>query len=96
MNNDAQVTMTLEEEREQNRKLGRQINREARSDPNLPYAGKYVGILRGQVVVVADTLDEVGETLERLEPDRHRRYYVEASADYDSTEYIWRVDSCPE
>jgi hypothetical protein len=50
---------TLEEEWEQARKLGRRINRDARSNPNSPYARKVVGIRRGEVVIVADTLDEV-------------------------------------
>jgi hypothetical protein len=56
---------TLEKEREQARKLGRRINRDARSNPNSPYAGKVVGILRGEVVIVAETVDEVAEALER-------------------------------
>ena len=51
----------LEEERQQARELGRQINREARRNPNSPYAGKVIGILHGEVVIVADTLDEVAE-----------------------------------
>jgi hypothetical protein len=38
---------TLEEEREQARKVGRRINRDARSNPNSPYAGRVVGIRRG-------------------------------------------------
>ncbi len=67
---------TLEEERQQVRTLGGQINQDARSNPNSPYAGRVVGILRGQVVVVADTLDEVAEALERLEPDPQRRYDI--------------------
>ena len=50
---------TLEEEREQARELGLQINREARRNPNSPYAGKVVGTLRGKVAIVANTLDEV-------------------------------------
>jgi hypothetical protein len=54
---------TLEEEWEQARKLGRRINRDARSNPNSPYAGKVVGILRREVVIVADTLDEVALSL---------------------------------
>jgi hypothetical protein len=87
---------TLEEERQQARTLGGQINRDARSNPNSPYAGKVVGILRGQVVVVADTLDEVAEALERLEPDPQRRYFVDASADYDLQHHIWTPGSCRE
>ncbi len=34
---------TREEEQEQAHKLGRQINRDARSNLNSPYAGKIVG-----------------------------------------------------
>ena len=85
---------TLEEEREKARILSRQINHEARSNPRSPYAGKFVGILHGQVVVVADTLDEVAETLERLEEDPHRRYFVDASADYDSKHDVWLSSAC--
>jgi hypothetical protein len=88
--------MTLEEEREQARLLGRKINREARSNPDSPYAGKVVGILRGQVVVVADILDEVAEQLERLEPDPERRFFIDASADYGFTHPIWVSGSCQE
>ena len=87
---------TLEEEWQQARELGRQINREARRNPNSPYAGKVVGILRGEVVIVVDTLDEVAEVLERLEPDAQRRYFIDASADYDAQYTIWMYCSCRE
>ena len=86
----------LEEEQEKAHILSRQINREARSNPHSPYAGKFVGILHGQVVVVADTLDEVAEVLERLEADPHRRYFVDASADYGSKHDIWLSSACQE
>ena len=87
---------TLEEEQEKARILSRQINHEARSNPHSPYAGKFVGILHGQVVVVADTLDEVAEILERLEEDPHCRYFVDASADYDSKHDVWLSSACQE
>jgi hypothetical protein len=87
---------TLEEEQEKARILSRQINHEARSNPLSPYAGKFIGILHGQVVVVADTLDEVAEILERLEEDPHRRYFVDASADYDSKHDVWLSSACQE
>jgi hypothetical protein len=89
VSSEANVTTTLEEEREQARALTRQIHEDVRNNPDSPYAGKFVGILRGQVVVVADTLDEVAETLEQLEPDQRRRFFTEASADYDKTVYIY-------
>lgn len=88
--------MSIEEEREQARLLGSQINHEARSNPNSLYAGKVVGILRGKVVAVADTLDDVAELLERLEPDPERRFFLDASADYDSKHSIWINGSCRE
>ena len=87
---------TLEEERQQARELGRQINREARRNPTSPYAGKVIGILHGEVVIVADTLDEVAEVLERLEPDAQRRYFIDASVDYDAQYTIWIQGSCQE
>ncbi len=80
---------TLEEERQQVHELGRHINREARRNPSSPYAGKVVGIRRGEVVIVADTLDEVAQVLERLEPDAQRRSCIDASADYDAQYTIW-------
>jgi hypothetical protein len=87
---------TLEEERQQARELGRQINREARRNPTSPYAGKVIGILHGEVVIVADTLDEVAEVLERLEPDAQRRYFIDANADYDAQYTIWMHGACQE
>ena len=32
---------------------------------------------------------EVAQALERLEPDPQRRYFIEASADYDTLHTIW-------
>lgn len=74
-----------------NERLARQINQEARQDPQSPYAGKLVGIANGQVVVVADTWRKVAERLRQVEPDPARCRCIEASADYDRVEDIWRV-----
>jgi hypothetical protein len=74
-----------------NEELARQINQQARQDPKSPYAGKLVGIANGQVVVVADTWREVAERLRQVEPDPARCRCIEASADYDRVEEIWRV-----
>ena len=46
-----------------NRQLARRINQEARSNPQSPYANKFIGIANGQVVVVADDLDEMAHRL---------------------------------
>jgi hypothetical protein len=74
-----------------NESLARQINREARQDPQSPYAGKLVGIANGQVVVVADSWREVAQSLRQVEPDPAKCYCIEASADYDRVEDIWRA-----
>jgi len=74
-----------------NEKLAREINRQARQDPKSPYAGKLIGIANGKVLVVADTWREVADRLRQVEPDPARCRCIEASADYDRVEEIWRV-----
>jgi hypothetical protein len=75
--------------RELNEEVARKINEEARRDPNSPYANKFVGIVNGQVVVVADDLDEMARRLEEIEPDPQKCFWVEASCDYDKVYEIW-------
>jgi hypothetical protein len=72
-----------------NRELARSINEEARRNPESPYANKFVGIVNGRVVVVADTLDELARCLRQIEPDPTKTCWVEASQDYDTVEEIW-------
>ena len=72
-----------------NRELARRINEEARSNPQSPYANKFVGIANGQVVVVADKLDDLARRLRQLEPDPTKTCCVEASRDYTVVEEIW-------
>jgi hypothetical protein len=43
---------------ELNRQLAGRINAEARSNPQSPYANKFIGLADGQVVVVAVDLDD--------------------------------------
>jgi hypothetical protein len=74
-----------------NLKAAREINREARSDPTSRYAGKYVGIARGKVVVVDDCLDDVVRQLQQIEPDPTQRLFLEAGADYDGPHEIWKT-----
>jgi hypothetical protein len=72
-----------------NSELAKQINQEARANPQSPYAGKFVGIGNGQVVVVADDLGDLDRRLRQIEPDPRKTFCLEASADYDKVEYIW-------
>ena len=74
---------------ELNRSLAQRINQEARANPQSPYAGKFVGIVNGEVVVVSEDLDEVGRVLEEVEADPAKSFWIEASRDYDQIEYVW-------
>jgi hypothetical protein len=71
-----------------NSDLARKINEEARRNPESPYAGKFVGIANGKVVVVTDNLDDLDRRLRAIEPDPTRCFGVEASADYDDVHEI--------
>jgi hypothetical protein len=82
------VTNTTQE---RNRELADQINAEARSNPQSPYANKFVGIANGQVVVVADDLGEMIRRLRQIEPDPSKTFGVEASRDYDEVIEIWEL-----
>lgn len=77
--------------RELNEELARQINAEARTNPQSPYANKFVGIANGQVVVIADDLDEVARCLDQAEPDPTKTFFVEASRDYEEVHEIWSL-----
>jgi len=74
---------------ERNRELARQINEEARRDPQSPFAGKFVGIANGHFLVVADDDQEMARRLLEIEPDPRKCYGVEASRDYSVVEYIY-------
>src|SRR5438128_2475930 len=66
-----------------NEQLARQINQEARRNPQSQYAGKLVGIANGQVVVVGDSWRHVAQRLRQVEPDPAKCFCIDASADYD-------------
>jgi hypothetical protein len=75
--------------REINEELARKINLEAWSNPRSPYANKWVGIANGQVVVVADTLDEMIVRLRQIEPDPSKTFGLPASEDPEELVEIW-------
>jgi hypoxanthine-guanine phosphoribosyltransferase len=72
-----------------NRELARQINEEARRNPQSPYVGKFVGIANGAVVVVADNWDELAQRLRQVEPDVRNTFCLEVGVDYDAVQEIW-------
>ena len=74
---------------DRNRELGRRINEEALSDPNSPYAGKFVGIVAGRVAVVADDLDQLGQALDEMSADPAETFCLEAGRDYSRVHEVW-------
>jgi hypothetical protein len=76
---------------ERNQALARQINAEARANPNSPYAGKFVGIANGQVAVVTEDLDDLVHRLRAIEPDVTKTCLVEAGQNYDEEIEIWSL-----
>ena len=80
---------TLNSVQERNRELARQINEEARRNPQSPYAGKFVGIANGAVVVVADNWDELAQRLRQVEPGVRNTFCLEVGVDYDAVQEIW-------
>ena len=74
-----------------NRELAQRVNLEARSNPQSPYANKFVGIANGQIAVVADDLDEMIRRLRQIEPDPSKTFGIEASHDYSVVEEIWEL-----
>ena len=74
---------------EVNRELAQRLVDEALNDPASAYAGKFVGIANGQVVVVADNWDELSRGLRQVEPDPSKTFGVEVGRDYDAVQEIW-------
>jgi hypothetical protein len=68
--------------------LARRINREALADPSSPYAGKFVGIVNGVVVLVEADLDTALSRLRALERNNRRTCLIEASRDYSRVEHV--------
>jgi hypothetical protein len=67
---------------ELNRELARKLNDEARRNPQSPYGGKFVGIANGQVVAVANDLDELVRRLRQHGADPRHTLCMEAGLDY--------------
>jgi hypothetical protein len=71
-----------------NEEVARRINTETRADPSSPYANKHVGLINGEVVVVADDLRTAVRRLRELDPENRGSFVFEASRDPDE---VYRV-----
>ncbi len=77
---------------ERNRELAQRLIQEARTNPNSPYQGKFVGIANGQVVAIADNWNDLASRVRQMEPDPSKTFGVEVGRDYDVVYDIW--ESC--
>lgn len=76
------------EARRLNEEAFKRINQQARADPSSPYAGKTVGLVNGEVVVVSDDLNEVARRLDELDPGNGKSFVFEATRDYTVVERV--------
>jgi hypothetical protein len=72
-----------------NRDLAGEVVEEAKRDLQSPYRGKFVGIANGQIVLVADRLEEIGPRLRQAEADRSKTYWIEIGLDGTEVYHIW-------
>lgn len=81
--------LSLEEVQKANRELAERINSEALANPQSEFAGKYVGIANGKIVVVTEDFQALGDVLRAADPDTRRLFWIEASRDPNEVHYIW-------
>lgn len=74
-----------------NEALARKIHEEAQKDPHSPYAHKCLGIVDGQVVVIANDWDELFLRLQQIEPDPEKRYgaWIDPNTHFGAENEIW-------
>jgi hypothetical protein len=71
-----------------NREAADNVLREAKANPQA-YAGKFVGIANGQIVVIADRMEEIGPRLRQVESDRSKTFWIEIGPDGAEVHHIW-------
>jgi hypothetical protein len=80
-----------DQQRDRDLELARRVSREARNDPSSPYTGKFVGILDGRVVVIADSPEEGLRELRKGAPNRDQGLLVDTRIDYDAMHEVWNA-----
>ena len=75
---------------EVNREVGDQVLADAKRDPQ-KYAGRYVGIANGKVVVVTSDLREYVRYLKEVEPNPANTYGVDLQYEYSKVYEIRRI-----
>ena len=73
-----------------NREVAERLIEDAKQNP-AAFAGEFVGIANGKVVVVSDDLNEIVRQLEQTEPDPTKTFVVEPRRDYTKVCEIWEI-----
>jgi hypothetical protein len=81
--------------KQRNRELAEAINAEVRTNPESPYAGKFVAIANGVVVMVSEDSAELARKLCAMEPDTRKTLVVQAGVSYGEIVEIWSLGECP-
>ena len=76
---------------DRNHATARQINAEVAGNPQSPYAGKFVGIVDGQITAVANNLTQLVHCLRESATDFSRAMLMEVGVDHDLPVEIWVV-----
>lgn len=72
-------------EQEKNWQVALRINREARANPDSPYANLCITVLNGQVIAQGKDLTEMTNNLRALGIDTSQSIFIETNIDYDRT-----------
>lgn len=79
----------MNDEQQKNWEFARQLSREARANPDSPYAGKFVGVSGQQVVALADTPEALDGALAALNCNRDDCMVIDTNYDHDRTMMVW-------
>jgi len=76
-----------------NEQVARRIHEETQRDPQSPYAKKCVGIVDGQVVVVADNWDELFLCIRQSEADLEKCFcaWIDPDTHFGAENEIWAL-----
>ncbi|MBI1922788.1 hypothetical protein HYR99_00915 [Candidatus Poribacteria bacterium] len=83
--------LTVEQERQLNQRVARRLAQEMAET----HKGQWIGLVRGEVVTTAPTLEEVTASLMKVEPDPRRGLVFRAGEDYRKKLIILTFRLCP-
>jgi len=80
--------LTVEQERQLNQRVARRLAQEMAET----HKGQWIGLIQGEVVAMASTLETVLEKMSATEPDPSRGLVFQAGKDYTKKKIILSVE----